>query len=245
MVEHLWKKFYAGSKTARRELIEYYLPMVRAIAKTISYRIPAGAIESDELISSGVLGLVEAIENYNPELGLKFTTYAMPRVRGAILDELRRIDFLPRSARDRVKLYKKKSSELMAKLGRAPFRVEIAKEMKLPIMGLHYYEKANCAPLSIDESFDNDDGRGMKLIELISRLGSNPMKDIERKEKTTQLFSAVNSLSSKEKVIIGLHYIEGVPFKEISHLFSSTESRISQIHTGALKKIRVKLDAVL
>ncbi len=245
MVEHLWKRFYAGSKGAKRALVEYYLPLVRAIAKTINYKIPAGAVELDELISAGVLGLVTAIENYNPELGLKFTTYAMPRIRGAVLDELRRLDFLPRSARDRVKLYKRKSSELMAKLGRIPFSVEVAKEMNLPISGLRYYEKLGSAQLSIYEDSNGDNDQGVRLVDLLARFVSNPMNDLEKKEQADLLFRALNALSAKEKVVVGLHYIEGLPFKDISRLFNSTESRISQIHTGALKKIRVKLEMML
>ena len=244
MVEELWDEYYKGLNDSKKRLIEHYLPLVKVIAKTTYARIPNSSVQLDELISAGVLGLVRAIENYNPRLRLKFTTYAIPRIKGSILDELRNIDFLPRSARDKVKLYKKKSAELMTKLGRVPFNVEIAEEMNLPITVLYYYESSN-HPISLYNEINKEDEQGVRLIELIPKLMDNPIKDIEKKERRELLLKSINTLSAKEKVIVGLHYLEGVPFKDISHLFSSTESRISQIHTGALKKIKTKLMATI
>ncbi len=244
MCEKLWNDFRAGYEDSRKKLIEYYIPLVKALAKTINYRIPKGTIKFEELVSAGVLGLVKALENYNPDLGLKFTTYAIPRVRGAILDELRRIDYLPRSARDKVKLYKRKASELMAKLGRQPFKAEIAEEMELPISGLQYYERFKQPPLSLYEDRSSDSDGDLKLADSIPQCLTNPLKDVEIKERKRLLIDAINLLETKEKVIIGLHYMEGIPFKKISRLFGATESRISQIHTGALKKIRINMDNI-
>ena len=226
----------------REEFLSHYLPLVISIVKGVYKRIPQNAIEFDELVSVGVIGLVGAMDNFDVSLGLKFTTYAIPRIKGAIYDELRRLDFLPRSARDKSKLYKRTRNELANRFGREPYSEEIAKKMNVPLSALHFYQVSNFPQISIYEEFGGDNENGNRLIDILQDSVSNPENKYEVKERRNILKRCINNLDSKEKVIVGLFYIEGIAFKEISKIFGTTESRISQIHTGALEKIKSNLN---
>ncbi len=229
----------------REELIREYTPLIKFIAQKIAIRLPSN-IELDDLISSGVIGLMDAIEKYDPTRDNKFKTYAEFRIRGAILDELRAQDWVPRSVRDKAKLLDKTVADLEAAMGRQATDDEVAAKLNMTLE--EFYELVNqvrpVSVLSIDEiaSFSNVDKKSlMSLLEDVKV--ANPFIQLNLKSVKDVITGAIEELPERQRLVLSLYYYEDLNLKEIGKVLRVTESRVSQLHAQAISRLRQKLTA--
>lgn len=225
----------------RQELLDKYVPLVRNVATRMAMGFPR-SVELADLISTGVIGLVEAFKNYDPARGVKFETYAVPRIRGAILDELRALDWVPRSTRAKSREIERAYAHLENLHGRKPENTELAKHLQLTLEELHNAigDVSNTSILSLDEViYREDDNRQVPRIEtVVDQETLSILGDLEKKELKSFLGIAVERLTKQEKLVIALYYYEELTLKEIGEVMSISESRVSQIHTRAVSKLR-------
>lgn len=225
----------------RKKLLSEYLPLVKSVAGRMAVGFPK-SVELQDLISTGVIGLVEAFSNFDPSRGVKFETYAVPRIRGAILDELRSLDWVPRSTRAKTREIDKATTRLENKLGRIPMNKELAKFLKIPLKELHSARgDLSCSiVLSLDDLvYKEEDNRQIPRIETIeATIRENILNDLEKKELKAFLISAIKHLSEQERLVIALYYYEELTLKEIGEVMEISESRVSQIHTKGVMKLR-------
>ena len=225
----------------RRHLLAKYIPLVRNVATRMAMGFPR-SVELSDLISTGVIGLIEAFSNFDPERGVKFETYAVPRIRGAILDELRALDWVPRSTRAKSREIERAYNVLENDLGRPPEKTELAKQMNLSLKELHdaLDDVSGTGMLSLDEViYREDDNRQVPRIEtVIDRETLTVLGEIEKKELKSFLGLAIDKLTKQEKLVIALYYYEELTLKEIGEVMTISESRVSQIHTRAVVKLR-------
>jgi len=231
--------------TDREELIKEYAPLIKFIAQKIAVRLPSN-IELDDLISSGVIGLMDAIEKYDPTRDNKFKTYAEFRIRGAILDELRAQDWVPRSVRDKAKLLDKTVSDLEAEMGRQASDEEVAAKLNMTLE--EFFELVNqvrpVSVLSIDEiaTFSNVDKKSlMSLLEDVKV--ANPFIQLNSKSVKDVITRAIEELLERQRLVLSLYYYEDLNLKEIGKVLRVTESRVSQLHAQAISRLRQKLTA--
>jgi RNA polymerase sigma factor FliA len=245
--EALIKKYKANAKKLsnhqKQNIIQEYAPLVKFIAQKISLRLPAN-IELDDLMSAGVIGLMDAIDKYDPARDNKFKTYAEFRIRGAILDELRAQDWIPRSMREKAKGIERSFQKLEQKLGRTASEEEVAKDLGLPL-GEFQSALQQCksvALLSLDEvgTFSNGDRKSLLAL-LEAGRESNPMVQLAGSELREQLSHAIEDLPEKQRMVLSLYYYEDLNLKEIGEILEVTESRVSQLHTQAVIRLRSKL----
>lgn len=237
-----WNRYRKNkSEESRRYLLNKYLPLVRNVATRMAMGFPR-SVELSDLINTGVIGLIEAFGNYDPDRGVKFETYAVPRIRGAILDELRALDWVPRSTRAKSREIDRATLALENKYGRLPEKAELAKELDVTEKELHVSlnDVSSTNMLSLDEViFPEDDNRQVPRIETVrDQSNSNILGDLERVELRTFLIVAIKELTAQEKLVISLYYFEELTLKEIGEVMSISESRVSQIHTRAVTKLR-------
>lgn len=225
------------------EIILEYAPLVKYIALKIAYRLPPN-IELDDLISCGVIGLMDAIEKFDPSRDNKFKTYAEFRIRGAILDELRAQDWVPRSIREKAKTIERSYQKLEAELGRPATDEEMSNELN--ITQEEFYELLNKAKsislLNIDDTalFNRGDRRLMAGL-LSSNKSTNPYMAVSYKDAREKIKDGIKSLPEKQRLVLSLYYYEDLNLKEIGQILDVTESRVSQLHTQAILKLRIKL----
>lgn len=234
---------YRKNPTAemRQRLLNTYLPLVRNVAARMAMGFPR-SVELSDLINTGVIGLIEAFGNYDPDRGVKFETYAVPRIRGAILDELRALDWVPRSTRAKSREIDRAMTSLENKLGRSPEKTELASHMNITMEELHVAldDVSSTNMLSLDEIvYPDDDNRQVPRIETIhDTTGNSVLGEIEKGELRSFLVVAMDRLTAQEKLVVALYYYEELTLKEIGEVMSISESRVSQIHTRAVKKLR-------
>ncbi|MEZ4751472.1 MAG: FliA/WhiG family RNA polymerase sigma factor [Bdellovibrionota bacterium] len=230
-------------KRTKEKLIIEYAPLIKFIAQKIAVRLPSN-IEFDDLVSSGVIGLMDAIDKYDPTRDNKFKTYAEFRIRGAILDELRAQDWVPRSVREKAKQLERAHLRLEQQLGRVPTEDEITSEL-----GLNkdeYYDLLNqvksVSILSLDEagSFNSSDRKSILSL-LESRKIPSPITQLNIKAIKEVVTRAIESLPEKQRLVLSLYYYEDLNLKEIGEVLDVTESRVSQLHTQAILWLRRKL----
>lgn len=225
----------------RQDLLDKYVPLVRNVATRMAMGFPR-SVELSDLISTGVIGLIEAFKNFDPERGVKFETYAVPRIRGAILDELRALDWVPRSTRAKSREIERAYLQLENRYGRKPEKHELAEEMKITMNELHVSlnDVTGTNILSLDEViYREDDNRQVPRIEtIIDRDTLSVLGNLEKKELEAYLGVAIEALTRQEKLVIALYYYEELTLKEIGEVMSISESRVSQIHTRAVMKLR-------
>lgn len=225
------------------KIIIEYAPLIRYIAQKIASRLPSN-IELDDLISCGVIGLMDAIDKFDPSRDNKFKTYAEFRIRGAILDELRAQDWVPRSIREKAKLVEKTYARLEANLGRQATDEEMCKELK--ITQDEFYDLLNKSKavslLNIDDSntFNRGDKKSIAGM-LESDKGANPFSAVSYKDLQEKIKDGIKSLPEKQRLVLSLYYYEDLNLKEIGQVLDVTESRVSQLHTQAVLKLRSKL----
>ena len=237
-----------GSIEARDRLILHYSPLVKYVAGRVAVGLPAN-IEQADLISYGIFGLIDAIEKYELDRGIKFETYAISRIRGAIIDELRAIDWVPRSVRYKAREVEKAYSALENKLKRPPADAEIAEEMDISTDELNniYTQLSSVSLVALDELMSVEGGQGDKLS-LVETLEdtrtTGPVETLETAEMKNILTTAINRLPEREKIVITLYYYEGLTLAEIGKVLGVTESRICQMHTKAVLAMRGKISEV-
>ena len=234
-----------GSAQARDSLILHYSPLVKYVAGRVAVGLPAN-IEQADLISYGIFGLIDAIDKYDRSRGIKFETYAISRIRGAIIDELRAIDWVPRSVRFKAREVEKAYQSLENKLKRPPSDAEIAEEMGITTDELnHIYTQLSTVSLvALDELMTGDSGQGDKLalVETIEDTRTaSPMEAFESEEMKSILAEAINRLPEREKMVVTLYYFEGLTLAQIGEVLGVTESRICQMHTKAVLGLRGKI----
>jgi RNA polymerase sigma factor for flagellar operon FliA len=243
---NLWRQFKDhGSKEAKDRLTVHYSPLVKYVASRVGTGLPAN-VEQGDLISDGMIGLMDAIDKFQPERQIKFETYAIPRIKGEIIDALRKLDWVPRSVRSRARQLDKANAELESRLKRAPSDSEVAEHMGMSKNELHdvITQIASLSMLALDEpvSMGGDRGDTVSLIDTLSDYASgNLMAGLEGNETRAMLSYAINSLGEREKFVVTLYYFEGLTLSEIGDVLHVTESRVCQIHTKAVGQLRVKL----
>ncbi len=246
--EKLWEKFIKSKEqTIRDYFVVKYAPLVKYVAGKVSMGMPQN-IEFDDLVSYGVFGLIDAIGKFDPARGIKFKTYAMTRIRGAIFDELRSIDWIPRSIRQKAKQIEQVISELENKLGRTVEDEEIAKEMGIPNEEFQSLlnKLSGTSMLSLNDIWylgdDNDELSILETLEAPENM--NPDVLIEKEEIRDYIIDAIKKLPDKEKKVIVLYYYEDLTLKEIGEVLDVTESRVSQLHTKAIMRLRGRLGRI-
>jgi RNA polymerase sigma factor for flagellar operon FliA len=245
-LEELWVSYKDdASPEAREKLIVHYAPLVKYVASRVATGLPAN-VEQADLVSYGIFGLIDALEKFDPSREIKFETYAIPRIRGAIIDELRSLDWVPRSVRFKAREVEKAYSELEARLKRAPSDAEIAGHLGVSLQELHdiVTQISFVTVTALEEvvSAGPDRGESMSLLDTLADLAAtDPASGLEGNETRLMLSSAINSLSEREKIVITLYYFEGLTLAEIGDVLGVTESRVCQIHTKAVGQLRNNL----
>ncbi|TDT50592.1 FliA/WhiG family RNA polymerase sigma factor [Fonticella tunisiensis] len=227
----------------REEMILKYIPYVKYIASRLVVGKPPG-IEFDDLVSFGILGLIDAIEKFDSSKGLKFETYATLRIRGAIIDELRKISWIPKSAFSKLSLLNQAREALELKLSRDPSEDELASYMNIDVGELRNIQSYvnYVSIISLDEVFfksDEDDLHFKNMVE--DETSPQPDKIMEEKELFDVLKKAIGMLPEKDKIILNLYYEEKLTLKEIGKVLDISESRVSQLHSRAIIRIRENL----
>jgi RNA polymerase sigma factor for flagellar operon FliA len=234
----------------RDQLIVDHLPLVKYLAQRIATRLPA-SVEVNDLISAGILGLIDAVEKFEPERGIKFTTYARRRICGAILDDLRSLDWAPRSLRKKARDLESTYAKLERELGRSVSDEEVAVEMGMALEEYHQLlGDLNGITIGGFETIaDNQDDGGSGLTDMLNYLPDSPERSpqfiFERSEIREYLTGAIERLPEKERLVISLYYHDELTMKEIGHVLGVNESRVSQLHTRAVLRLRGKLKAVI
>jgi RNA polymerase sigma factor for flagellar operon FliA len=235
----LWRRYRKeGDVEARSKLLEQHLGLVHSCANRVA-RSVQGVVELDDLMSSGTLGLVRALESFDPARGVAFSTYAMRRIHGAILDELRSRDWMTRATRNRARQLAHVVSELESWLGRAPDQGEIARALGVTISD-YWRFWAEVAPrrivsLSTPSATAHD---SPPLEETIAVCEEDPVKGVIADERRIQLTKALLSLPERDRQVLALNYYEGLNLRQIGEVLQVTESRVSQIRSRALRRLR-------
>ncbi len=243
--QNLWRRYRSEHSLEIREFfVEQYSALVKYVAGKVAIGMPQN-VEFDDLVSYGSFGLLDAIEKFDPERDIKFKTYAMTRIRGAIFDELRSIDWIPRSIRQKAKQVEETISMLENKMGHTVDDEDIAKEMNLSVDELHTLltKISGTSMISLNDIWylgeDSGEISFMETLESSSNL--NPDTLIEKEEIKSIIVESIQNLPEKEKKVVVLYYYEDLTLKEIGEVLDVTESRISQLHTKAIMRLRGKL----
>ena len=245
-LRELWREFKdSGERRLRERLILHYSPLVKYVAGRVGVGLPPN-IEQADLVSYGIFGLIDAIEKFDLERAIKFETYAISRIKGAIIDELRAIDWIPRSVRYKAREVEKAYAALEAKLHRTPTESEVAGELGITLDELHtiFSQVSFVNVIALDELLNVGGERGDKLS-LVDTLedtrAEDPVEVFETEETKYLLSRAINTLPEREKIVVTLYYYEGLTLAEIGQVLGVTESRICQMHTKAVLQLRAKL----
>jgi RNA polymerase sigma factor for flagellar operon FliA len=242
----LWVQFKkSGDPPLRERLILHYSPLVKYVAGRVGAGLPPN-IEQADLVSYGIFGLIDAIEKFDISRAIKFETYAISRIKGAIIDELRAIDWIPRSVRYKAREVEKAYAALEARLHRTPTETEVAGELGIALDDLHaiFSQVSFVNVIALDELLNVGGERGDKLS-LVDTLedtkAEDPVAAFESEETKYLLARAINTLPEREKIVVTLYYYEGLTLAEIGQVLGVTESRICQMHTKAVLQLRGKL----
>jgi RNA polymerase sigma factor for flagellar operon FliA len=245
----LWRRYKGeGDASARERLVVAYSPMVKFVAGRLGAGLPSHVDDAD-LISYGLMGLIGAIERFEPERGIKFETFAMTRIRGAIIDELRSLDWVPRSVRSRAREIEAAQSKLEHELQRAPSEAELAKKLGINEEELQtsLLEIANSSVYALDELWTISDSSGdsVSLLDTISDpRADDPQESLASSEIKDRLTEGISGLPEREQLVIALYYYENLTLREIGEVLGVTESRVSQLHTKAVMRLKSALQEV-
>lgn len=245
----LWHDFKQDSDPGLRDqLILHYSPLVKYVAGRVGVGLPSNIDQSD-LVSYGIFGLIDAIEKFDLERAIKFETYAISRIRGAIIDELRSIDWIPRSVRSKARDVERAYSTLEAKLQRIPSEPEVAAELGVPVENLRkiFSQVSFVNVVALDELLHSGGERGDKTTlgdSLADPRADDPVSMFENEETRYILADSVAALPEREKIVITLYYYEGLTLNEIGQVLGVTESRACQLHTKAVLQLRAKMSDV-
>ena len=243
-VDALWAEYKkTGARALRDQLIVHYAPVVKYVAGRVSVGLPRHVDEAD-LASYGIIGLIDAIERFEPLRKIKFETYAIPRIKGAIIDELRSIDWVPRSVRAKARAVEQSYSKLEATLHRTPTDAEVAADLEMTDAEFQTALRkiSFVGVVALDEVFRGGDRSDRSTLgETLPDSTAGPMDTFEVKETKEALIQAVGQMADREKTVLTLYYYEGLTLAEIGDILGVTESRVCQIHTKAVLQLRAKL----
>jgi RNA polymerase sigma factor FliA len=245
-MQALWRQYRSGADPALRDrLIVTYAPLVKYVAGRLGSGLPAH-VDDEDLVSYGLLGLIGAIERYDPDRDVKFETYAIARIRGAIIDELRALDWVPRSVRSRARDIERAIAELEAKLGRVPTDAEIAQKLSLTEEELDesLSEISRSSIAALDElwTISGSGGDQVALIDTIEDTEApEPQAMLSQTELREAIADAIARLPEREKLVVTLYYYEELTLREIGEVLGVTESRVSQLHTKAILRLKARL----
>ncbi|MFO1032409.1 MAG: FliA/WhiG family RNA polymerase sigma factor [Planctomycetota bacterium] len=242
-LEVIWKTFKrTRDENLRNTLIEHHMPLVRSIAERVLQTLPK-SIDVDDLSSAGTFGLMDAINGFDLSRGIKFKTYCTTRIRGSILDELRSQDWVPRLVRLKAHRLDRAIRQLEGELGRAPNQMEIAHALGISLEELQAHEaEANAKTIfSLSEKWDDgDEEKEMEKIEILAdRKSADPVDTIQQSDALEMITS---SLTKKERLIILMYYYEGLTMREIGEIMELTESRVCQIHSNVMARLKAQLE---
>lgn len=241
----MWKKYKrTKSQAQHEEIVKKYLYLVKYVAGRVAIGLPPN-VEFNDLVSYGILGLFDAINKYDVSQGNKFETYAVSRIRGSIMDELRKLDWAPRLLRKKAREIEKKCKELEEKHGRTATDDELADALNISISELNsiYSDLNSTTFLSLDEVWQNDDGNKpiSRLQTIEDSLITNQFNYVHQNEVKDILAGAIDELPEKEKLVIVLYYYENLTLREIGEILDVSESRVCQIHTKVVTRLRSHL----
>jgi RNA polymerase sigma factor FliA len=245
-IAELWREYKAtGEERLRERLILHYSPLVKYVAGRVGVGLPPN-IEQADLVSYGIFGLIDAIEKFDLQRAIKFETYAISRIKGAIIDELRSIDWIPRSVRYKAREVEKAYAALEARLHRTPTEAEVAQELGIALEDLHqiFSQVSFVNVVALDELLNagGDKGDKLSLVDTLEDTkAEDPVQAFETEETKHLLAKAINTLPEREKIVVTLYYYEGLTLAEIGQVLGVTESRICQMHTKAVLQLRGKL----
>ncbi len=245
-VRDVWIKYKRTKrKVYKNKLIETYFPLVKGVSERMLMGLPA-SVELDDLVSMGTFGLIEAIDRFDLERGVLFKTYCVNRIRGAILDELRALDWVPRLVRYKSSTVDKVGGRLQSKLGREPTPWEMADELEIDV---HEYQRIErdskptaMLSLSDDSPEQGESSGGNRMVDLVKDdKGEDPLKNVHLRDLRKL---ATKSLNKKEQIVVTLYYFEQLSMKEIAKVLSLTESRVCQIHGKVIQKLRKSFEDI-
>ena len=246
VIDVVWTEFkQTADRSARERLILHYAPLVTMVAGRVGAGLPS-TVEQADLVSYGMFGLIDAIEKYETDRAVKFETYASARIRGAIIDELRAIDWIPRSVRTKARAVDRAFSELEGELRRPPSENEVANRLEIGVGELRstFTQLSTVNVAALDELVGSgpDRASSMSLLDTLEDPGaSDPAAFIEVQETKVLLARAIERLGEREKIVLVLYYYESMTLAEIGKVLGVTESRISQMHTAAMLRLRATL----
>jgi RNA polymerase sigma factor FliA len=231
----------------KEKIVLEHTPLIRYIVNRIAVRLPSH-IDLDDLHNTGVIGLMDAIEKYDPDKNCKFKTYAEFRIKGAILDQLRSLDWVPRSIRQKSRRLEQACAEVEQRLGRAATESEIAESLGIPLDELHFLldQVRGISMVNLDElraGADSDTAAFGDIFEDVK--AENPFMSLKTREMRQVVADCIASIPEKERLVISLYYYEDLNMKEIGNILGITESRVCQIHTKAVSRLRAKLRSAL
>ncbi|MEK7336884.1 MAG: FliA/WhiG family RNA polymerase sigma factor [Nitrospirota bacterium] len=228
----------------REQLIKEFAHVIRAMAHRLAFRLPA-YLDAEDLISVGTIGLMDAMEKYDPNREAKFKTYAEFRIRGAMLDEIRSMDWIPRSVHERIGLLQKTHIVLLNRLGRPPLDEEVASELKMPLDELDdFISRARGAVMISIDDLGLQEPDGHKVVKMLADTHHpDPLSTLVNEREREAIGEAIQGLPEKERLVLTLYYYEELTMKEIGELLKVTESRVCQIHTKAILRLKAFLHA--
>ncbi len=244
--QYLWDEFLRiRTPELKRKLVVQYLDLVRYVVSKfgLHHHGRAQGLEFDDVVHFGILGLLSAVDRFTPAQNVKFETYAVPRIRGAILDEMRKLDWVPRSVRETSRKVGKAAHQVMQQNGREPLDAEIAGKLEITLE--EYYELIGTG--SVAPSREAGAGGGSDSAEALDETpsdGPSPFDRLSEQETRAILLEAVERLPERDRTVIALYYYEGLKFTEIAKVLDISEGRISQIHSEVLRQLRTRLVAM-
>jgi RNA polymerase sigma factor for flagellar operon FliA len=244
----LWIDYKAnGTRDARERLILHYSPLVKFVAGRVAAGLPQN-VEQADLVSYGIFGLIDAIDKFDLDRGFKFETYAISRIKGAMIDELRSIDWVPRSIRAKARAIERAYSKLENELKRSPEEGEVANELDVTVAELHQTlsQISFTGLVALDDllAASNSDRQGGTTVkDTITDGRHDPVEAYEVDEMKHLLADAINRMPDRERLVLTLYYYEGLTLAEIGSILGVTESRICQIHTKAVIQLRARIAA--
>ena len=244
----MWRRYKdSGDTHARERLVLAYSPLVKYVAGRMASGLPAHVEEAD-LISYGLLGLISAIERFDPGREIKFETFAVTRIKGSIIDELRSLDWVPRSVRAKAREIEKANAQLENELQRAPSDQEMAEKLEVTVEEFQdtLIRISNSSVVALDELWTVSDASGdqVSLLDTIQDpQGLDPAQEMDATEMKDHLADAIARLPEREKLVVALYYYENLTLREIGEVLGVTESRVSQLHTKAVLRLKSRLQA--
>jgi RNA polymerase sigma factor FliA len=240
-IEEAWRRFkHSGDAKARDTIIDNYAYLVKITAGRVVSNLPPN-LEREDLYTAGSMGLIKAVDQFDPGRQVKFETYAIALIRGAILESLREEDWVPRSIRERSKVLERAFRDLEMRNGEPPTEPQIAEHLGVTIdeLAKMMSDTGRGAVMALDDLIMGGEGaERLHLADVIPDDGAGPVADVEMRERIRHLGTAIDRLPERERLVIALYYYEGLTFKEIGKVLSVSESRVYQLHTQAVLRMR-------